>query len=394
MTTSLTFLTDQTSPSMSDLAERVVSLWARKRPDVPVRLSYLDHEEMRDRLESLLTDPAPPDVMTWFAGNRMTSLLDRGLMLDISAIWRAEGFQEAYAPRFRDMSGGMGKSYFLPTSHYWWAVYYRPSVFAALGINSPVRTWSDLVAAAERLKAAGIAPFALGSKYRCAAAAWFDYLDMRLNGPAFHVDLMAMRVPYTDARVRRVFDFWAELFQQEWFLGTPNSYDEEEAAAAVLRGDAGMTLVGAYVTDEFVPAGDSDVDFFRFPVIDPALPIGEDTPVDGYFAAGGGRAPDLARAFLAHLGSREVQELTTRHLTALPARTDVDVSVGGAYVARGRELIRGADHLGQFYDLDTPWELADAGMSAMVSFMDHQGDVAALLAPVEDKRNLLRAALS
>ncbi|MDA2877339.1 extracellular solute-binding protein, partial [Streptococcus pneumoniae] len=155
--------------------------------------------------------------------------------------------------------------------------------------------------------------------------------------------------PYTDARVHRVFDFWAEMFQQGWFLGQPNSYDEEQAAAAVLRGDAGMTLIGAYVTDEFVPAGDTDIDFFRFPVIDPALPIGEDTPVDGYFAAGNSQSPDLARAFLSHLGSKEVQELTTRYLTALPTRTDVDISVGGSHITAGQELIKGADHLGQFY---------------------------------------------
>ncbi|MEU6914461.1 ABC transporter substrate-binding protein [Streptomyces olindensis] len=382
----LTFLTDHTSPLMRGLADRVVADWNERYSDTPVGLTVLDHEELRDELRTCLTGAPSADVMTWFAGNRMDSMVGQGLMLDISAMWKTEGFDQVYLPRFRNMAGGMGPSYFLPTSHYWWAVYYRPSVFAAAGITDPVTTWDDLTAACRKLTAAGVTPFALGARHRCPAAAWFDYLNMRLNGPDVHEALMTLRIPYTDDRIRRVFAFWRELIEQGYFLGDPGGYDEEEAVAAVLRGEAGMTLTGAYATDEFTPPGEPDIDFFRFPLIDPDLPIGEDTPVDGYFVPANSASPAEATRFLAHLGSRQVQQLTIERLSTLPTRTDVDTERGGRHVAKGMEILRGADHLSQFYDLDTPWELANVGMSAFVSFAQDPTRGDELLCELESAR--------
>jgi ABC-type glycerol-3-phosphate transport system substrate-binding protein len=380
---SLTFLTDHTSPPLRDLDERIVREWNKRRPDTPVTLSVLDHEELKSDLERLLTDDRPPDVMTWFAGNRMRSFIDRGLMLDTADLWRPGNVAESYDRRFQPDNGS---AYHLPTSHYWWAVYYRPSVLRSLGIATPIRTWTELRIAVTALRAAGIAPFALGTRHGCPAAAWFDYLDLRLNGPRCHRDLMALRTPYTDDRVRRVFTFWRRLLDEGWFLGDPTEYDEEAAMDAVLRGTAGMTLIGAYVHDEYVAENESDLDFYRFPIIDPALPVGEDAPVDGYFVAGRSAEPASAITFLAHLASREVQQWTAETLTALPTRTDVDIERGGPHLAKGMALLRQADDLSQFYDLDTPWELAEFGTRAFVSFLHDPSRVDELLREIEDRR--------
>ncbi|HEX6969467.1 MAG TPA: extracellular solute-binding protein [Micromonosporaceae bacterium] len=382
----LTYLTDHTAPRMRALSERVVDRWNARRPDAPVHLVVADHEELKEQLEHHLTADSPPDVMTWLAGNRMRSLAERGLMLDVTSLWDTEGLTESYDPRFRRMAVQNGVGYFLPTSHYWWAVYYRPSVFASLGIPAPLETWSDLREAGKVLRAAGMAPFALGARHGCAAAAWFDYLNLRRNGPAFHEDLMALRVPYTDRRVRAVFEFWRELLDDGWFLEGPAEYDEEEAIAALRAGTAGMTLIGSYVADEYLPDDDADIDFFRFPLFDPALPVGEDAPVDGYFVSGRSRAPDAAAEFLAYLASREVQQQTVEALHVLPTRTDVDVTRAVQHVAKGLELLRRADRVSQFYDLDTPWELAEVGMRAFVSFLDDPARADELLREVEDHR--------
>jgi multiple sugar transport system substrate-binding protein/raffinose/stachyose/melibiose transport system substrate-binding protein len=391
----LTFLTDHDAPRLRALDERIVRGWNARRPDAAVSLAVLGHEELRDKLERYLTDARPPDVMTWFANNRMRSLVERGLMLDVAGAWDLEGIAAAYDPRLRGSDG----AHYLPTSRYWWAVYYRPETFAALGIGTPVETWDGLRAAAATLRAAGIAPFALGARDRCPAGAWFDYLDMRLNGPRFHADLMALRGSYLDERVGNVFAFWRELLEDGWFLGAPARYGEEEAVRAVRRGTAGMVLAGAYVTDEYDDGSDGDgsdgddagsLDFFRFPVIDPGLPVGEDVPVDGYFVAGNTVAPREAVAFLAHLGSREVQQLTTEATNTLPTRDDVDLTRAGPRVAKGMAIVRGADVLMRFYDLDTPWELADPGLDAFLSFLDEPACIGALLAELDVSRGKLR----
>ena len=387
---SLTFLTDHTSPRTRALDERIVRGWNERRPDIPVALSVADHEELKERLERLLTDDPPPDVMTWLAGNRMRSLVERGLMLDITALWEAAEVTGAYHPRFRRLAVEDGTAFFLPTSQYWWAVYYRPSLFASLGIPVPVETWADLRTAAGALRAAGIAPFALGARHGCAAAAWFDYLNLRINGPRFHDDLMSLRVPYTDNRIRAVFAFWRGLLDDGWFLGTPTEYDEEEAVAALLAGTAGMTLIGSYVCDEYLDDGEDELDFFRFPIVDPSLAVGEDAPVDGYFVAGRCGVPDDAAVFLAHLGSREVQQQTIEALHVLPTRADVDAGRGAPHVAAGRRILRRADHVAQFYDLDTPWDVADAGVRAFTSFLREPTHADELLSEVEARRRQLR----
>lgn len=380
----ITFLTDHTSPLMRGLDERIVRDWNTRRPDAEVSLVTLEHEEFRDRLPGLLASDNPPDVLTWFAGNRSRSLTDR--MRDVALMWDDEGYTTAYPERFRRMAGGPDAAHFLPTSHYWWAVYYRPSVFAAHGLRTPIETWDDLAAAARTLRAAGIAPFALGARYRCPAAAWFDYLNMRLNGPAFHGQLMRLEASYTDPRVRAVFDFWRKLIDEGWFLGKPAEYDEDEAAAAVLDGRAGMTLIGAYIADEYVPENEPDLDFFRFPIIDPALPVGEDGPVDGYFVAGNTAHPEEATQFLAHLGSPAVQQLTIEAMSVLPTHSAVDTERASRHVARGARLLRSADEVYQFYDLDTPAEFATHGMDAFVEFLRDPGATDRLLDELETRR--------
>lgn len=386
----LSFLSDRTAPRLRAFDERVVGLWNQANPNRQVTLTTLDHEILRGELERYLTASPTPDVLTWFAGNRMRSLVERGLMMDLAELWEAEGFTRSYAPAFRRMAQEGDAVTFLPTSYYWWAIYYRPSVFHSVGIAAPVETWDDLLGACERLRAAGKHPFALGARHRCPAAAWFDYLDLRINGPEFHRRLMALEESYRDERVRTVFDHWRTLLDGGCFAGDPGAYDEDHAVRLLMRGEAGMVLIGAYITDEYAPDAGDDLDFFRFPVFDPGLPIGEDAPVDGYFVPAATADPGAARAFLAFLGSREVQQLALDELSALPTRTDVDGRGGPGTTAKGRDMIGRAAHLSQFYDLDTPWEMADAGMDAFVAFLRDPGRIADLLGELDALRLRLR----
>ncbi|MGV2435174.1 MAG UNVERIFIED_CONTAM: hypothetical protein LVT10_10120 [Anaerolineae bacterium] len=49
------------------------------------------------------------------------------------------------------------------------------------------------MAACDALNAIGITPITVGTRYRWTAAAWFDYINMRTNGPEFHIDLMLLK---------------------------------------------------------------------------------------------------------------------------------------------------------------------------------------------------------
>ena len=57
----------------------------------------------------------------------------------------------------------------------------------------------------------GLVPIAFGDKDAWPALGTFDQINFRTNGYDFHVELMAGKASWTDAKVRAAFDNWAEI---------------------------------------------------------------------------------------------------------------------------------------------------------------------------------------
>lgn len=375
---------------MSDPDPRVadadsVQIFQEDHPDYEIVHSIVAHEDFKQAIRAYLTASTPPDVMTWFAGNRARFFIDNDLIMDISDVWESEGWNESYPKGFQALSTVDGKQYFLPTSWYWWAVYYRPSIFAELNLEPP-ETWEEFMEVNETLKENGITPLAIGTKFRWTAAAWFDYLNMRINGPQFHIDLMLCKESYDDPRVAKVFEYWGELLENGYFLEDAAAYTWSEALEPFIAGDAAMYLMGDFIRDSLPDEAEADLDFFRFPIIDPSVPIGEDAPTDGFFIAANSQHPEAAKEFLAYLGGVDYQTLFAEDLGRLPTNSGVDRTMFSAQQQKGMELIDGADFVAQFYDRDTTPELADEGMNAFMAFWDDPDSIADLLADLEAAR--------
>ena len=375
---------------MSDPDPRVadadaVQIFQEDHPDYEIVHSTVAHEDFKQAIRAYLTASTPPDVMTWFAGNRARFFIDNDLIMDISDVWESEGWNESYPKGFQALSTVDGKQYFLPTSWYWWAVYYRPSIFAELNLEPP-ETWEEFMEVNETLKENGITPLAIGTKYRWTAAAWFDYLNMRINGPQFHIDLMLCKESYDDPRVAKVFEYWGELLENGYFLEDAAAYSWQEALEPFIAGDAAMYLMGDFIRDNLPDEIEADLDFFRFPIIDPSVPIGEDAPTDGFFIAANSQHPEAAKEFLAYLGGVDYQTLFAEDLGRLPTNSGVDRTMFTTQQQKGMELIDGADFVAQFYDRDTTPELADEGMNAFMAFWDDPDSIADLLADLEAAR--------
>ncbi|NLF78071.1 MAG: carbohydrate ABC transporter substrate-binding protein, partial [Chloroflexi bacterium] len=138
--------------------QETVAMWNEANPLMPVEHSIIAHEDFKQAIRAYLTAEPAPDVLTWFAGERARFFIDKGLIADISDVFEEKGFNEAYAPGFVALASVEGKQYFLPTSYYWWAVYYVPSVFEKAGITQVPQTWDEFLGACDTLNAAGITP--------------------------------------------------------------------------------------------------------------------------------------------------------------------------------------------------------------------------------------------
>ena len=382
----------QSDPEPRAADAELVQMFMDKHPDVQVLHSTVAHEDFKQAIRAYLTASTPPDVMTWFAGNRARFFIDKGLIMDISDVWQNEGWNESYPAGFRALSTVEGKQYFLPTSWYWWAVYYRTDIFDQYGLKPP-ETWEEFLQVCDTLKQNGVTPFAIGTKYRWTAAAWFDYLNMRVNGPDFHINLMLGKERYDDPRVEKVLtDYWAPLIENGYFMEDAAAYSWSEALPFMVNGDAAMYLMGDFLRDSYPDEEEANLDFFRFPIIDASVPIGEEAPTDGFFVAANAQHPEAAKLFLGFLGSVEAQQYYADTLGRLPTNLEVDTSGFTPVQMKGLELIKGADYVAQFYDRDTTPEMADEGMNSFMEFWDNPGNAKDILTRLEATRQEIFAA--
>jgi len=367
--------------------EQLVELFRAANPDSNLEHSITDHEAFKQAIRTYLVADPSPDVLTWFAGNRMAFFVDRGLAGDLSSLYEREGWYDTYAPGFVALASVDEAQYFVPTQYYWWAMYFRKSVLEANGLTPP-ETWDDLLAACDTLNEAGIIPIAIGTKAPWTAAAWFDFLNMRINGPEFHRDLMLLQESYTDPRVVAVFDAWRELYAHNCFLPDSAAYEWQDALDFMNRSEAAMYLMGGFIIDSVPDEIEDDYDFVRFPIIDPDMPIGIDAPTDGYFMAVNAPNPEGAMDLLAFLGSQEAQQFAADTLGRLPTRTDVDVTNFTPAQQQGIALVQEADLVLQFYDRDTTPEMAEAGLNAFAEFISdpENADLTAILESLEADR--------
>lgn len=379
---------NNSDPEPRRFMEEVVVPGFKEQTGVPVELNTVNHEDFKQAIRTYLASGNPPDVLTWFAGNRMRFFVERGLVAPVSDVFQAEGWETAYPEGILAVSkGGDGEYYFVPQNYYGWAIYFRPSIFEQAGIEAPPQTFDELLTAVDTLKAAEITPFTLGTKAPWPAAAWFDYLNMRTNGPEFHVQLTDGQAAYNSPEVKETFANWRRLLDAGAFIEQPEALEWQDALTPMLQGEAAMYLMGGFITDSMTAEQEQDLDFFSFPKI-ADVPVGEDAPTDGYFMSAKAENVEEAKRFLAYVGGRDVQEAAARdpELNRIAVHQEVPLDIYPPLVQKQVQMLQAADYIAQFYDRDTSPEMADEGMAAFVQFMNNPDDVDQILDALDEER--------
>lgn len=380
-----------TDPAPRAAWQAAVRQFEAENPDIRVELNVYDHESYKKALRNWLTS-APPDVVFWFAGNRMRQFVVPGLLDDVSALFTSS-VRASMHPAALDLVTFDGRQYGVPYQHYQVGLYLRSDVLASAGIAQSPRTWEELVSACDRLKGHDIEPFAIGTRDLWPAAAWFDYLDLRENGLAFHMDLMQGRVPYTDRRVRRVFDRWRTLIERNCFSRNHASSSWQESQALLYQGKAAMMLIGNYIVPNFPPEVRERMVFAAFPVIDPVIGRYEDAPMNTVHIPSTARNKADARAFLAFVLRADVQEALNRRMLQIPVNRNAAIA-DDRFLAAGRALLQSADGLAQFFDRDTNDDLANVAMKGFQEFLLRPERQDAILESIERARARVYGAAS
>jgi multiple sugar transport system substrate-binding protein len=363
--------------------ESAVARFQRENPDIRVEFNVYDHESYKKAIRNWLTG-APPDVVFWFAGNRMRQFTVPGLLADLSELYTPEVRRHMH-PSAVDVVSHGGRQYAVPYTYYQVGFYYRRDVLEAAGIAEAPQTFAELLSACDQLKARGIEPFAIGTRDLWPAAAWFDYLDLRSNGYAFHRALMQGEVAYTDARVRVVFERWRELLDRDCFSRNHASMSWQESQTLLYQGKSAMMLIGNYIVANFPPDVRDRMDFARFPTLRADVARFEEAPTNTVHVPAKARNKDEAMRFMAFVLRADVQEALNKAMVQLPVNTQAAVA-DDRFLRKGRDLLTNADALTQFFDRDTSEDLAVIAMKGFQEFMLQPQRVGAILTTIERAR--------
>jgi multiple sugar transport system substrate-binding protein len=363
--------------------EKVVADFQAANPDVTVKFNVYDHESYKKSIRNWLTS-ASPDVVFWFVGNRMAQFVGPGLLEDVSSIY-GDALKGQLGKAALDLVTVDGKQYGVPYTYYQWGIYYRKDLLEKAGVTEAPTTWQGLLDTCDKLKAIGIEPITIGSKDLWPTAGWFDYINMRLNGYDFHMQLMRGEVPYTDARVAAVFAKWKELLDKECFVKNHASVSWQESQALLYQGKSAMMLIGNFITPNFPPEVSEQMAFMPFPTITAGLPLAEDAPMDSIHVPAKAKNKEDAKKFLAYVATAPVQEAINKALLQIPVNQEAAVG-DDRFLQQGKFLLGQAQHIAQFFDRDTSEDLATIGMKGFQEFMIKPDRVDAVVADLERAR--------
>jgi multiple sugar transport system substrate-binding protein len=354
---------------------------------VTVKINTVDHNTFQENITRYL-QATPDDVFTWFAGYRMQYFAAQGFAQDISDVWSDIGGNFSDAMKAAS-TGADGKQYFVPFYYYPWAVFYRKSVFEAKGYTVP-KTWDEYKTLAAKMKADGITPIALGDKDGWPAMGTFDYINMRLNGYDFHVNLMAGKESWEDPKVKQVFTTWQEILP--YCQTGANGRTWQEAAQSLVSKQTGMYVLGMFVGQQFPTDQASDLDYFPFPQITEAN--GQDSveaPIDGFMISKKVKNLDGSKKLITYLASAEAQNLYLKSdPNNVATNKSADTSGYSALQKKAAELVGSAKHISQFLDRDTRPDFASTVMiPSLQSFLNNPKDVDTLVKQIEAQKKTI-----
>jgi multiple sugar transport system substrate-binding protein len=336
-----------------------------------------------DLTERVTGDP-PADVISAFVGGSLTACAEQGLLAPLDDLWAERGWEDALPAAVTQLATVDGQRYWAPTTMQPNPIFYRTDVFADLGLEPPT-TWDELLAVCDRLREHGRAAFTSAGTWSPPAARYFTILNLRLNGAAFHDELLRGRHAWDDPRLVPVFDHWRQMIDGGCFVDDAMSNDFREAVDDLASSDAAMWNIGEWLY-EFV--GDdvaNSLDFFAFPELDPDVPSAEIALVQGVAVVADAQDPQLANDLAAHLSSADTLRAQFDALGRVAVDTRVDLPYDDVH-ARLQTHLDDADQVVELLEFTAEPTYAASMLSMFVRFHRTPDDLDDQLADLEAVR--------
>lgn len=304
--------------------EQFIDTFEAANPGITVKFETFEAANYNTILSTALAGGTGPDLMMVRAHGGLENVASAGYLepLSVETIPALADFAKpALAAESMRSDGTL---YAVPFASQTQLVIYNKAIFDANGITEP-QTWDELIAAGDKLKAAGIIPFANGT-----ATAWQNEtvtfgLGSSLMTKGFYEDLMAGKADFTDARFTGALGAVAEVaakYFPDGFIGL----DYPSAQQLFSSGMAAMFIGGSYELANF-KGQNADIELGVFAA--PGKAAGDEKLVGLYFDGGyaanaAGANKEASIKFLNYLASQEFGQAfanTLNNVSAVPGVT-------------------------------------------------------------------------
>jgi raffinose/stachyose/melibiose transport system substrate-binding protein len=156
--------------------------YEKANPSVRIQFDYLENEEFKAKLPTLLQSNDRPSIFHSWGGGVMLEQIQAGFCQDITnAI--AGDFKDSFYPAALQNLMSEGKSYGLPSDVGPIVFWYNKELCDRAGADpSGIKYWEDLLDAVKKCKAAGVTPIAVGGGEKWPLHFYPTLLMMRILG--------------------------------------------------------------------------------------------------------------------------------------------------------------------------------------------------------------------
>jgi raffinose/stachyose/melibiose transport system substrate-binding protein len=350
-------------------------------PNVTIEITVLENDTFKPKLQTEIQGGHVPDLFQSWGGGGMAEQVEAGVLKDITA--DVVDWADTMNAGAMGMYQLDGKQYGIPYDLGLVGIWYNKDLFTQAGITEPPATWEDLLAAVDKLKAAGITPISVGgSPATWTEMFWWAYLAIRECGKD-KLDAAISTGDWTDAcfveagtKVKELVD--KQPFQEGFLAAVWDGAGGSAASTAVE--DSAMLLQGQWAPGTMQAntadkkAVTWDLEWFLFPSVEG----GAGKPTDGF---GGGNgfavgkdAPPEAVEFLKYISDKaQADRWGALNTGTLPVTIGSEASVTDPNLTSVLEARANADFVQLYLDQATNPDLGAAINDAVATLFAGTG---------------------
>lgn len=291
-------------------------------------------------LATRLTGGEPPDSFQLHAGLEVEKYAPETYLEPIDDLYASEGWDKVFPQGLLDLLKYNDHYWSVPVNiHRANVLWYNKTIFADNEIEAP-KTFEDFFAACETLKAAGVTPFAMGTKEGFEAPHVMETVLLGTLGADGYRGLWTGDTAWTDAKVAEALENFSRMM--EYANEDHGALTWSEAAQLIIDGKGAMMIMGDWTAGQFGAKDFTDYGWAASPGSDGIF----DALSDTFALPKNAPHRDAAIAWLKVAGSLAGQEAFNPEKGSICARTDCGSAAFEAFPATSEYLASAAEDWG------------------------------------------------